>query len=217
MKLLSVNIGRKRTHTKGVELETTGIYKDPVSEPVLIETLGFRDDFICDQKNHGGPDQAIFVYGTGDYAWWSRALGRRLDPGTFGENLTITDLESAPVHIGDRLRIGSVLLEVSAARIPCSTLAARMGDRTFVTKYRRAERPGVYCRVIESGAVRAGDHVELIGRAGEAVSVLEMFREHFRPQKDEAMLRALLRAPVSIRARAALEEDLKKLLASRTL
>ena len=53
MKLLSVNIGQKRTQQKGNEIETTGIYKLPVQEPVEIRSLGIQSDFICDQKNHG--------------------------------------------------------------------------------------------------------------------------------------------------------------------
>jgi MOSC domain-containing protein YiiM len=34
-------------------------------------------------------------------------LGQELAPGTFGENLTISGLESAPVSIGDLLHIGA--------------------------------------------------------------------------------------------------------------
>ena len=58
MKLLSVNIGQKRTQQKG-DVETTGIYKLPVQEPVEIKSLGIQTDFIGDHKNHGGPDQAF--------------------------------------------------------------------------------------------------------------------------------------------------------------
>lgn len=50
MQLLSVNIGQKRTQQKENELETTGIYKLPVQEPVEIKLLGIQSDFICDQK-----------------------------------------------------------------------------------------------------------------------------------------------------------------------
>ena len=50
--------------------------------------------------------------------------------------------------------------------------------------------------------------------AGEFISVLEMFREHYRRNKDEADLRRLLRAPISIRARHALQVELDKLLSA---
>ena len=213
MKILSVNIGHKRTQQKGSELEITGIYKIPTGEPVQISSLGIREDFICDHKNHGGPDQAIYLYGEPDYAWWSDRLGRDLEPGTFGENLTLSDFESAQYNIGDRLQIGSVVLEFTAPRTPCSTLAARMGDPMFVKKYRRAERPGMYCRVIHDGLVQTGDLVNLIPYATETVPALEIFRDHYRREKDADTLRSFLRAPIAIRTRAEVERDLQKLLA----
>ena len=46
---------------------------------------------IASKKHHGGPDQAVYVYGEHDYAWWSEQLGRPLEPGTFGENLTVRE------------------------------------------------------------------------------------------------------------------------------
>lgn len=210
MKLISVNIGQKRTQQKGDELETTGIYKLPTQESVEIKSLGIENDFICDQKNHGGPDQAIYVYGQPDYDWWSNELKRELVPGTFGENLTVSELESAAFNIGDRLRVGGVILEVTAPRIPCSTLAARMGDAGFVKQYRRAERPGLYCRVIREGEVKVGDEVIVEKYASESLSIGQVFRDYYE-KLDEGTIRRYLDLPIAIRLRAGLEEDLSKL------
>jgi MOSC domain-containing protein YiiM len=210
MELLSVNIGGLRTQPRGTGLETTGIYKLPASGPVNIGPLGIAGDFIGDRENHGGPDQAIYVYGETDYEWWARALGRRLEPGTFGENLTISGLRSTAFAIGDRLRIGSVVLEVSAPRIPCSTLARRMADPGFVKKYRRAERPGLYCRVLQEGAIRSGDAVMIEACGGGAVGILDMFRHHYDPGQREVAQR-ILGAPISARARAAIERQVASL------
>lgn len=212
MFVTSVNIGARRTQPKGSGLELTGIFKLPTADRVWISTLGPQADFVCDQKNHGGPDQAVFVYGGTDYAWWAAQLGKDLEAGTFGENLTISDIESARLNIGDRLHVGSVTLQVTAPRTPCSTLARRMGDRFFVKKYRRAERPGLYCRVLQEGALRAGDAVALAPQIGEPVSVLDVFRQHYDRDQDERRLRRLLGAPIAARVRAAVERDLEKLL-----
>lgn len=211
MILLSVNIGKEQMIQKAHKSGLTGIYKTPVSGPVQLALLGFTGDAVVDSKNHGGPDQAVYVYTDLDYAFWATELGRSLDPGTFGENLTISDLESAHLHIGDILRVGEVLLQVTAPRIPCSTLAARMGDTSFVKRFRAAERPGVYCRVMQTGQVKAGDPVELIPYQVETVTVLEMFREFYEPSQDEAEIRRYLAAPISIRDRTAKEEQLTKL------
>lgn len=213
MRLLSVNIGKSRTQQNGNKLETTGIYKLPAKRAVEIKALGIQEDVICDHKHHGGPDQAVYIYGAPDYDWWSEALGKELGPGTFGDNLTIGGLESAKFSIGDRLSLGTAILEVSAPRIPCDTLAARMGDPQFVKKYRQAERPGLYCRVIREGKVRAGDEVRIERYRDETLSILQMFRDYYDNHKSEETLRRHLQAPIASRARAEIEVDLDKLLA----
>jgi MOSC domain-containing protein YiiM len=216
MRLLSVNVGRERSIGDGKVSGKTGIDKRPVDRPVQVTSNGLTGDRICDTENHGGVDQAVYVYGVPDYAWWSETLGRELPPGTFGENLTITELESADVFIGDRLLVGAVILEVTAPRIPCATLAARMEEPTFVKRFRRAERPGVYCRVIQEGKVRAGDPVTLEGYRGETISVIEMFRDFFEPNTSEATIRRHLAAPVAVRDRVARERELGELLARKS-
>ncbi len=211
MKLISINIGHKRTQQNGEKLETTGIYKTPTPRRVKITTLGIAEDFIGSPKHHGGPDQAIYVYGAADYAWWSRELGKEISAGMFGDNLTISDLESAAFNLGDRLRIGEAILEVTAPRIPCSTLASRMGDAQFVKKYRAAEKPGLYCRVIAEGELEAGMGVTVLPVEGEAVGVLEVFRDWYEREKDASTLRRFLRSPIAIRARTKIESQLEKL------
>ena len=183
--------------------------------PVEITTGGLVGDTIVDTKNHGGPDQAVYIYGQVDYAWWSVVLGQDLPPGAFGDNLTISELESASFSVGDRLQVGKVILEVTAPRIPCVTLATRMGDPSFVRRFRAAERPGLYCRVIEEGFVQPNDLVVLIPRSGEAVPVIELFRFFYERDKDEATLHRHLAAPIAIRDRVEKEQQLAKLLAGQ--
>ncbi len=212
MQLISVNIGQERTQQNGNRLETTGIYKLPTQASARVNSLGLEDDFVCDRKHHGGPDQAVYVYGLADYAWWSQELGREIVPGTFGENLTVSGLESAQFNIGDRLYLGEVILEVTAPRIPCGTLAARMGDPKFIKRYRAAGRPGLYCRVIQAGLVRVGTEVRVKRYAGETLSIAEMFHAYYEKDKNEAILRRHLNAPIAIRARVELEGQLQTLL-----
>jgi MOSC domain-containing protein YiiM len=212
MNLIGVNLGKEQTLLNGNKVESTGIFKSPVNKAVRVTTLGLEEDVVVDKKNHGGPDQAVYVYGGADYAWWSAQLGRDLAPGTFGDNLTVSDLASADFSIGDRLHVGTVILAVTAARIPCSTFAARMGDPQFVKKFRAAERPGLYCRVIQEGVVQTGEPVSVEKYSGETITVIEMYRDYYNKNLDEATLRRHLRAPIAIRAREDDEEKLNKLL-----
>ena len=216
MRLLSVNVGRASPIEGAGKSGRTGIFKRLVRGPVKVLSGGLAGDTISDKKNHGGPDQAVYVFGVPDYEWWSEDLGHELPPGTFGENLTVSGLESAAVCVGDRFGIGSAVLEVTAPRIPCLTLAVRMGDPAFLKRFRRAERPGVYCRVVREGEVRAGDSVVYTPYAGERVSVLEVFRAFFDGNPGEEVLRRQLSVPIAARAREAYEEQLAGLLADHT-
>ncbi len=212
MKLASVNVGTVQT-IEGVKAGETGIYKLPVEGPVRITREGLAGDAICDRENHGGTDQAVYVYSQLDYEWWSEFLGCQCGPGTFGENLTISDLESSTARIGDRYLMGPAVLEVTAPRIPCETLARRMGDRSFAKRFRAAERPGLYCRVQQPGYVTSGDLVTFERNSGETVTALELFQEFYSPQSDEATLHRHLAAPIAIRDRLDKERQLAELLA----
>jgi MOSC domain-containing protein YiiM len=179
MKLLSVNVSKPKPISRGGKSGMTGIFKESVSGLMKVGVLGLEHDTQVDTENHGGKDQAVYFYSNDDYAWWSEQLGTTLEPGTFGENLTVSSLPE-PLYIGDRFAIGSdtggaVILEVTAPRIPCSTLAARMNDLAFVKKFAQAARPGVYTRVIQTGSLQAGDEVKYI-RGKYEVTAIEEFQ-----------------------------------------
>jgi MOSC domain-containing protein YiiM len=213
MQLISVNLGQERTLERKDRIEQTGIFKFPTAEPVKMTKLGLEGDVIVSKKHHGGPDQAVYVYGGADYRWWSEELGKEILPGTFGDNLTISDLESTQFNIGDFIQIGEVTLQITAPRIPCATFAARMEDPQWVKRFRYAEKPGLYCRVIKEGFVQAGDTVSIEKYTGETISALEMYRDFYDRNKSEETLRRHLNAPIAIRARRALEAELEDLLA----
>jgi len=201
MKVASVNIGQAELIAIGDRMSTTGIMKRPVAGPVRIAESGPEGDEILDSRHHGGADQAVYAYATEDYEWWEAEAGLDVIPGLFGENLTISGLP-ADMIIGDRLLIGDVVLEATSARIPCDTLAARIGDRNFGMAFRKAERPGVYFRVLNPGVVTAGDSVDLIDGAEGGVTVLDLFRFAFATSHDADQLRRFLEAPIAERIRA---------------
>jgi MOSC domain-containing protein YiiM len=207
MRVTSVNVGREETIDHGNRTFRTGIRKRPVAGAVFIGAEAVAGDTISDKQHHGGADQVVYAYSMDDYDWWSAQLGHELAPGTFGENLTIEGLPS-DMNVGDRLLIGDVLLEATAPRIPCSTLAAQMQDSGFGMAFRNAERPGIYFRVLNEGEVSAGDAVTYIENPAPVVSILDLYRLAYDLRPNPVAMERYLEAPLADRVRASIEEKL---------
>ena len=214
MRLVSVNAGRSELMKIGARTVATGIRKAPV-ERGHVGALGLSGDVVADEENHGGLDQALYLYSSEDYDYWAGELGAVPEPGTFGENLTLSSFGPEPVQIGDRFRIGSALVETTAPRIPCSVFATRMGERNWVKRFAAARRPGFYARVLEPGAVAAGDPVERLPSQNGAPTVVDLMDVWYDDDPDPRLLERLLASPLAERARASVERK-QRALASRS-
>lgn len=199
--ILSVNLAVPEPNSaKGVGV--TGIRKQPVDGPVPVRAPGPKTtglgsglvgDQIFDVAHHGGDDQAVYAYAREDYDWWAAELGRDLPGGVFGDNLTTIGLDVNGALIGERWRIGGTLvLQVTFARIPCATFQLKMAEPQWVRRFTEQARPGAYLRVVEPGEIRAGDGVTVLDRPEHGVSVAEGFRAWTR---EPELLPRLLSVP----------------------
>ena len=144
---------------------------------MAVGATNLDGDGQADLTVHGGVDKAVYAYPLEHYAHWTAALGRDdLAPGRFGENLTTEGLLEDDVLVGDVLRVGSALLEVSQPRVPCFKLAARMGDPAFARPFLRSGRVGFYLRVLEQGELGAGDAIVRERRGEGGLSIRDGHR-----------------------------------------
>ena len=166
-------------------LGRTSIEKMPVAGPVTARRLGLDGDQVSDTVNHGGADQAVYAFSRRELDWWQRELGRPIRDGQFGENLTVAvadgayDLDDA--EVGERWRIGEALFEVAYVRIPCNDFknwqrVNHYDDTGWVKRFAARGRVGPYLRVLEEGALQAGDEIRVVHRPGHGVTVETMFR-----------------------------------------
>jgi len=170
--LLSVNIGRPETIglRKGRPV-ASAIGKRPVEERVRVAGVNVAGDDQADRLVHGGPDKAVYAYAREDADWWAGELGREIPHGMFGENLTTSGVDCSGAVIGERWRVGTVLLEVCQPRIPCYKLGLRFDDPQMLKRFAQASRPGAYLRIVEEGELGAGDAIELLDRPDHGVTV----------------------------------------------
>ena len=179
--------------------DLTAIDKRPVEGRVAVSVpgdaeVGLAGDQIYDRKHHGGRDQAIYAYAAEDRAWWAAELGRDLDAGTFGENLTTEGLDVTGAVIGERWQVGAdgVLLEVTVPRIPCRTFQGWMDETHWVKRFTDHGAPGAYLRVVGEGSVAAGDAIDVVHRPDHGVTIGDVFVIRRAP---EEALRRMLEMP----------------------
>lgn len=203
----SVNVGLPRLHrlpagfpgADGQETYLSACHKEPVTGPVRLDRLQLAGDGQADRKNHGGPDKAVHAHFTQHLLWWGQRRGHPLLPGEIGENLTLAPAPGRPpageaaLCIGDVLRVGTALLQVSQPRIPCYKQAVQLGLPDAVRTIAATGRCGLYLRVLAEGSLQAGDRVELLARPHPGVTVADAHR-FVHGARDDAALRARLAA-----------------------
>jgi MOSC domain-containing protein YiiM len=191
-RLLSVNVGTPREIEWLGRRETTSIWKAPIEGRVAVRGVNVAGDDQADREVHGGPDKAVYAYAREDSDWWERELGRSLEHGNFGENLTVSGIDVTAAVVGERWEVGSTILEVAQPRIPCWKLGARMADPSFPVHFAAAGRPGAYLRIIEEGEIGAGDEIRVGDKPGHGLTVGDVARIYHQERNRCAQL---LRAP----------------------
>ncbi|ODU23415.1 MOSC domain-containing protein [Sphingopyxis sp. SCN 67-31] len=180
----------------GAKGEPSAIDKRAVEGRRAVGALGIAGDEQADLSVHGGPDKAIHHYPRDHYGWWAETIGDHAllqDAGAFGENISTSGLTESAACIGDRYRLGSALVEISQGRQPCWKLGHRFGIATLPATVVTSRRGGWYYRVIEDGAVGAGDALELMERPLPDWSVERVFHLLIggAGKREPAALRAL--------------------------
>lgn len=178
----------------------SAIGKHPVLGPVRIGRLGLDGDMQVDKRHHGGPEMAVHVYPLAHHEWWRREIGNHPlldDPGAFGGNIAVNEMDETQVRIGERFRLGGALLEVSQPRMPCATIERHFEHKGMVAAILESGRCGWYFRLIEEGEAMSGDSLQSLGETGTPYSVRSVFRQLADPSAtvDRTSLEELAECP----------------------
>lgn len=173
--LLSIQTGKPEQLTHKGKTILTAINKQPRTGAVRLLRGCVEGDAQAEPSAHGGPDKAALLFSADRYSYWQNRLGRPMRPGLFGENLTVAGMTEEEINIGDRLRIGSALLEVTEPRQPCYKLGVWLDQPKLPLWVKETGYGGYYLRVLEEGIAEAGDFVQVEHRHTLQVSVIEAF------------------------------------------
>jgi MOSC domain-containing protein YiiM len=192
MRLVSILVGTPRAvGNPGAENRMerefiSAIWKSPVAGPVHLGPLGLAGDAVANTHVHGGRDQAVLMYAAAHYPLWEQELGRRMEPGAFGENLLVDGLDEDRACIGDVLEIGEVRLQVSHPRQPCATLARRHQIPDMIAIVRQNVRSGWYLRVLSEGPLEAGQPIHRLDHPNPGWTVRRAARAMLARERDPA-------------------------------
>jgi MOSC domain-containing protein YiiM len=164
-RVLSIHVGK--VTPLGSEGVPSGFVKHAITNPVTVTPLGLHGDEQADLQVHGGPDKAVYGYGSSHYAAWRREYPEHsnlLVPGGLGENLAIENMTEADLCVGDIHGIGTARLQVCQPRQPCFKFALRFNSNALPKAMIRNGRSGWYYRVLTPGVISQGDAVVLLER-----------------------------------------------------
>lgn len=171
IQLLSIQVGLPQVLTSEEVIGpdqtnwTSAFFKQPVAGPVWVGRTNIAGDLQGSPKTHGGPEKAVCVYPWEHYSYWQQELSLpELVYGAFGENLTVQGQLEDQSCIGDSIRLGEVVLQISQPRPPCWRLARWWQRKEFAARMEETGRTGWYCRVIKEGYAEAGTAMELLDR-----------------------------------------------------
>lgn len=131
--------------------EAKGTVKVPVSE-IELTHRGVLGDA------HAGPwNRQVSLLGTGSIESFEREAHRKVAPGEFAENLTISGMDLWTTHPLDRFTCGDIELEVTQIGKECHgtscAIFKEVGNCVM-------PKEGIFCRVISTGTLKAGMELE---------------------------------------------------------
>ncbi|UOQ67464.1 MOSC domain-containing protein [Hymenobacter volaticus] len=175
---------------------TSAIFKREIAAPVWLSVLNLTGDEQADQRNHGGPDQALCAYPARHYAYWTKRLGLPLTAGSFGENLTIGgDCTEEDVCIGDVFAFGEAVVQISQPRSPCWKIARRWQLPMFSQWLQETGFTGWYMRVIQPGLVGPHDVLRLIERPHPEWTIARANSAKYEQRHDRELVAQLAACP----------------------
>ncbi|MCE5194476.1 MAG: hypothetical protein LLF28_03325 [Nitrospiraceae bacterium] len=138
-KIIAINISAKKS-----------VRKKPIQEAVIRTNYGIEGDAHASGEWH----RQISLLAI-ESIKKMQALGLKVNPGDFAENLTTEGIVLPELPIGTKMRIGNVELEVSQIGKECHTRCSiyyQAGDCVM-------PKEGIFVKVLKGGRIKTGDEV----------------------------------------------------------
>ena len=143
----------------------TGIDKKPTNK-ATVTLMGLVGDEQA-ETFHGGRERAVLQFDSDYYAELQELFPKSKKffvHGGYGENLVASTMNEHNMCIGDKVSVGSVILEVTQPRQPCYKLNHRFNEPTISRFSQDNFKTGWFYRVIQEGEISVNDEIKVIER-----------------------------------------------------
>lgn len=175
MKILSVNVGKPKSHSlNGIAIETSMVKES--QKQIQVNKDGIEGDEFKSPNLHGTIDAIVYAMDSGRYNFWSQLCGKKISLGTLGENLSVDNFNEADIFLGDEYQCGGVIIRATGVRYPCTRLNFATGNPHMRDEFLNHDWPGVYFEVIQPGTIKPMDDLVLKKRHQSDISALELYQ-----------------------------------------
>jgi len=153
-----------------INISRGGVPKYAVANAV-VTPLGVEGDLHAHPAVHGGPLKALLIIAS-EGVDELREAGFPLFYGALGENITTRGLDRRAMRIGQRWRIGRIVVELTKVRVPCATIrvyGADIGNAIYDQEVKAGDPSsprwglsGFYASVVKAGPICVGDPIVLL-------------------------------------------------------
>ena len=167
----------------------SGIKKSPVNSSYLTKT-GFKDDSQGDTLHHGGENKALFLFCASTYEKINSSFDNKFDmteTAFFGENLLLSQVSEEDICVGDILKIGQTIVQITQPRQPCWKLSANTNEKNMTRFIFNSGLTGFYAKVLEEGNISQNDEVILEKRNHPNLSIKKLNEIIVNPMSDEKL------------------------------
>jgi MOSC domain-containing protein YiiM len=201
-KIISLKVGKAKELINKEKVIQSAINKTIVEE-VYLTDIGFKGDDQANKKYHGGPNKAVLFYSSLTYEKINNILNINLDYkdiSPLGENILVSNIIEDDICVGDILKLGEAVVQVTQPREPCNVLSINTKTKEMLKTIIKYGYTGWYAKVLEEGVVKQTDNVELVERIFPNLTIAKLNEAKANPKDNldfiqEAITCEVLGAP----------------------
>ncbi len=197
-KIVSLRVG-KISKIKNSDKEILSAINKTNTKSSYLTKIGFEDDEQYDKRYHGGENKAVLFFSLETYKKIEKILNINLeykDSTPLGENILVSDICEDDICVGDILKLGEAIVQVTQPREPCNKLSINSGNKNMLKTIYQNGYTGWYAKVLQEGIVKQNDNLELLESPYENLTIASLNNSLLNPVKYKDVIKEAISCEV---------------------